>query len=492
MPSLSLTLLTCLPLVCRVQEELDALPEPQAAITQRELRHHLSFLASDELRGRAAGSPQAHRAARYLARALAAAGAAPAGDGTGYLQAMTLVSYEHTEAPRLRAASDGDEELVYTNGIGFQVRVSAAPVSSPVLQVLHVDALEELPREADATLALFIDSDSRKAFEWLEASGSPRGAGWGLLLTAGRQGDGRGEVRPSGRLRVDSAGAVPACDVVSANGGFLKALRSGEIETVQLTYQSKRVEMQDYNVIGRIAGVGTSEQPELASECIVFSAHYDHIGVARSADQHAPDEHALDENTGEASDAKDWIYNGADDDASGTAAVLELAQAFAAGPAPARSLIFLLAAGEEVGLLGTNYYLEHPAHPLAKTVANLNFEMIGRPDELVGGPGKLWLTGFERTTLGPAYLQASLDVVADPRPAQQYFRRSDNYAFAVRGIVGQTLSSYNSHSDYHQVSDELETIDFGHMELAMRQALKASQMLADGSLRPEWLPGGKP
>ena len=487
MLQLSLTLLSCLPFASAIQEEVDALPAPQAEITQRELKHHLGFLASDELRGRAAGSPEAHRAARYLGRALAAAGAAPAGDGDGYLQAMTLVSYEHSEAPRLQATQPEGEALSFVHGIGFQVRVNAAPVSSPVLYVLHVDAVDELPGEADASVALFIDSNTRKAYELLEAGGSPRGAGWGLILTAGRPSDGRSEARPFGRLGLDSSESASGPDFVSANGSFLEALRTGAIDTVQLSYQSKRVEQQDYNVIGRIAGVGTEEHPEMADECIVFSAHYDHVGVVKSGSGHGDGEHAE-----EGLEGQDLIYNGADDDASGTAAVLELAQAFAAGAPPARTLIFLLAAGEEVGLLGTNFYLEHPAHPLEQTVTNLNFEMIGRPDELVGGSGKLWLTGFERTTLGPAYQEASLGVLPDPRPSMQYFRRSDNYAFAVRGIVGQTLSSYNSHSDYHQVSDELETIDFEHMALAMGEAFKAAQMLADGSLRPEWLPGGKP
>jgi Zn-dependent M28 family amino/carboxypeptidase len=171
--------------------------------------------------------------------------------------------------------------------------------------------------------------------------------------------------------------------------------------------------------------------------------------------------------------------------------VLELAQAFAADEPPARTLLFLLASGEEKGLIGTRYYLDHPSVPLDQTVANLNFEMIGRPDELIG-PGKLWLTGFERTTLGAAFREAGFDVVADERPEQNFFQRSDNYAFAVLGIVGQTLSSYNLHEDYHNVTDEADTLDYEHMQAATRSAYAAARLLSQGEISPEWLPGGKP
>jgi Zn-dependent M28 family amino/carboxypeptidase len=257
----------------------------------------------------------------------------------------------------------------------------------------------------------------------------------------------------------------PWADTLAAShGARLRVAAPGEV-----------IEQPAFNVVGILPGRGTPERPELAEQAIVLSAHYDHIGVREGAPE-----------------GEDAVYNGADDDASGCAAVLELAEALAAGPAPARTVVFLLATGEEIGLVGTRHYLEQPAVPLERTVTNLNFEMIGRPDALVGGRGKLWLTGWERTNLGPAFAARGLGVVPDARPEQAFFQRSDNYAFAVRGIVAQTLSSYDLHSDYHRVSDEASKLDWLHMQEAVRSSLAAVRALADGSIDPAWEPGGSP
>jgi Zn-dependent M28 family amino/carboxypeptidase len=177
--------------------------------------------------------------------------------------------------------------------------------------------------------------------------------------------------------------------------------------------------------------------------------------------------------------------------------VLEIARALAADAranpdVPARTQVFLLVTGEEMGLLGTDHYLENPVRPLAETVCNLNFEMIGRPDDAVGGAGRLWLTGFERTSLGEAFRAAGLALMPDPRLDQHFFERSDNYAFAKRGIVAQTLSSYAMHEDYHRVTDEADTLDYAHLEAAVRAAFLGARALANGEVTPAWKPGGRP
>jgi hypothetical protein len=222
------------------------------------------------------------------------------------------------------------------------------------------------------------------------------------------------------------------------------------------------------NVVGVIAG----SDPALREEAIVIAAHYDHVGVGRPVNG-------------------DSIYNGADDDASGVVTVLEMARALAQGPPPKRTVVVLLTTGEEVGLLGTRWYIEHPRVPLARTVAELEVEMIGRPDPLVGGAGRAWLTGFPRSTLGERLAAAGLPIGADPHPAQRFFERSDNIAFACRGIPAHTLSSYGLHRDYHTPDDEVERIDFPHMARAVEAGIAAARMLADGA-RPEWKPGGSP
>ena len=140
--------------------------------------------------------------------------------------------------------------------------------------------------------------------------------------------------------------------------------------------------------------------------------------------------------------------------------------------------------GEEVGLLGTRWY-QHPALPLAAMQANLEIEMIGRPDSLAGGAGRVWLTGFERSTMGQSFVAAGLAVAPDKRPDQQFFMRSDNIAFARMGIPAHTLSSFNLHTDYHQLTDEITGVDFAHMAGVINIGVKAVELLANGRA-PHW------
>jgi len=214
------------------------------------------------------------------------------------------------------------------------------------------------------------------------------------------------------------------------------------------------------------------------SEAILLTAHLDHLGVGKP-DLSKPQ--------------ADLIYNGADDDASGTAAVLTLAHVLASGPRPRprRSVIFALFGSEELGGFGNRAFLAHPPVPLTSIAANLEFEMIGRPDPAVA-PGTLWLTGFERSDLGPELAHHGAHLVADPHPKEQFFRRSDNYALALHGIVAQTVSSFGLHKDYHHPSDELATIDFDHLASAVASMIEPIRWLSSTSWKPAWNPGGQP
>jgi hypothetical protein len=187
----------------------------------------------------------------------------------------------------------------------------------------------------------------------------------------------------------------------------------------------------------------------------------------------------------------DSIRNGADDDASGVVAVIEIARRLAAGPRPKRTIIFTAMTGEEVGLLGTRWYMEHPVLPIAAMQANLEIEMIGRPDALAGGKGRAWLTGYERSTMGEMFAAAGIPIGPDRRPEQSFFARSDNIAFARMGIPSHTMSSFNMHHDYHQVTDDISVVDFEHMAAVIDAATKAAELLANGPAAT-WKPGGKP
>jgi Zn-dependent M28 family amino/carboxypeptidase len=222
-----------------------------------------------------------------------------------------------------------------------------------------------------------------------------------------------------------------------------------------------------WNAVGRISG----NDPKLRDEVILLTAHLDHLGEKGSG--------------------PDRVYNGADDDASGTIAVLTLAQALAAGPRPKRSIVFALFGSEEVGSIGARYFMARPTLPIESIAANLEFEMIGRSDAAVADH-TLWLTGWERTNLGPELARHGARLVADPHPKEHFFMRSDNITLARRGIVAQTVSSFGLHEQYHQPSDDISHIDFQHMTESINSMLGPIRWLADSGFQPAWLPGGRP
>jgi len=231
-----------------------------------------------------------------------------------------------------------------------------------------------------------------------------------------------------------------------------------------------------FNVVGVLPG----RDPALRDQVVLIDAHYDHLGRAGAPVSLCRAQGA------------DSICNGADDDASGVVAALLAARALARGPGSRRTVVMAAMTGEEAGLLGTRWYIAHPVRPLERTVANLEIEMIGRPDSLAGGPGYLWLTGYQRTTLGRRLAAAGIPIVADPRPAQDFFERSDNIAFARRGIPAQAVSSFNLHGEYHMPADDLAHIDFAHMAAAVDAIARAVAILANDDDPPRWTPGGRP
>jgi hypothetical protein len=141
--------------------------------------------------------------------------------------------------------------------------------------------------------------------------------------------------------------------------------------------------------------------------------------------------------------------------------------------------------------VGTRWYIEHPVLPLDRMAANFEIEMIGRPDSLAGGAGKGWLTGYERSTMGEMLAARGIPLVADPRPAENFFSQSDNIAFARIGIPAHTLWSFNLHTDYHQPSDEVDQVDFNHMAAVINAAADAVRLLVVGPV-PTWKPGLRP
>jgi Zn-dependent M28 family amino/carboxypeptidase len=249
----------------------------------------------------------------------------------------------------------------------------------------------------------------------------------------------------------------------------LAGTADGEMVTIEADSRPAQP-ARTWNAVGRLPG-----RDGAAARVILLSAHLDHLGNG----------------AGRPGASGDTIYNGADDDASGSIAVLELMEALAKGPRPKRTIVFALFGSEETGGEGSRFFADKPTVPLDALVANLQFEMIGRADPKVP-PHTLWLTGYERSTLGAELARRGAKLVQDPHPEQNFFERSDNIQFARRGVVAHTVSSYGLHAEYHTPVDDVRHIDFAHMTDAIQSMLEPIRWLANDDFVPAWLPGKKP
>lgn len=247
---------------------------------------------------------------------------------------------------------------------------------------------------------------------------------------------------------------------------------------------------QTWNVIGVLRGGGGGD-PVLSKQAILLSAHIDHLGTSNAARVNTANANTVNANTARGAASDDNIYNGADDDASGVVAVLELARALSASPTRKRTIYFVLFGSEEIGGYGATHFLNNPPLPLNFIVANLEFEMIGRPDAKVA-PDTLWLTGFDRSNLGAELARRGARLVSDPHPEQNFFRRSDNYQLARRGVIAHTVSSFGLHQQYHEPDDDIAHVDFPHMARTINSMLKPIEWLANSDFTPVWVEGGRP
>ncbi|MEI8282861.1 MAG: M28 family peptidase [Armatimonadota bacterium] len=225
------------------------------------------------------------------------------------------------------------------------------------------------------------------------------------------------------------------------------------------------------NVIGIIPGT----DPNLAKQYVVVSGHYDHLGEQRLTDTNAN---------------ADRIYNGANDDGSGTAGVVEIARALA-GEKPRRTIILVTWFGEEKGLIGSTYYVNHPIFPLKDTVANINLEQIGRTDDLEGprvNAGSL--TGFNFSSIGTTFAavgkKMGTEISGHPTSSASFFGRSDNVSFARFGIPAHTLCTAFEYPDYHKVSDHFDKLDYENMAKIVKVSAATLLEIANADGKPTW------
>ena len=223
-----------------------------------------------------------------------------------------------------------------------------------------------------------------------------------------------------------------------------------------------------------VVAIFPGADPALRDEYVVLSAHMDHVGVGRPV-------------------RGDSIYNGADDDASGTSALLEVAEAFASmRERPARSILFLAVSGEEKGLLGSEYFSDHPTVPIGSIVANVNMDMIGRNTrDTVAVIGKGYSSLGDVVQRVAAENRGLLGLVAgdDIWPRERFFFRSDHYNFARKEIPSIFFFA-GPHEDYHEPSDEVERLDVDKAARVARMIFLTTHVIATDPQRPQWTPSG--
>jgi len=451
------------------QASQPSLPKARSRVCAACLRAHEEFLASDALRGRGSGTHDELLAITYVASQLRQYGIAPAGDGGGYVQHVSVVEEVITTPPQLSINVPGDAHpLLWTSGKEFQAVMLAQTDFSGALQHIEAGTNKTAVKRGAIVLLSGDGAQVRSAVPGILTKGAA-----GVLTAMSAKAEASlatSSPIPESPMHVEGIhlgrpGGLNLLRFSSAAFQSLSQLPEGT--TLHFTATSQPRRRETWNALGILRGNDPS-----AHGAVLLSAHVDHLGVGAAVNG-------------------DDIYNGADDDASGTTAVLELARVLGRGPRPRRMVIFALFGSEETGGLGSTYFREHSPVPLKDIAANLEVEMIGRRDPSVRGD-TLWLTGWERSNLGPELASHGALLVADPHPGEDFFRRSDNYLLALDGVVAQTISSYGLHGDYHQPSDDLAHLDFPHMDVAITSLIPAIEWLVNSDFRPQWHVGGQP
>ena len=419
----------------------------------------MEFLASDAMNGRGSGTRDEWIAVTYVAAQLRRFGLEPLGDNGGFVQMIEIERPELGAPPVLTVA---DRRFTH----GKQLSVVSMPLPKLAGSLTRYTKGTPAPKGAvmlvGEPMTQEIGADVAAASIVLT---NPDGCGPGAKAARDRL------PRPAARtLGVPAATPRPACVALDAETYDLVA-KAADGTSVTLESDVKSVQkMNTWNAVGRVMG----SDPKLSQDVILLGAHIDHIGARANAPA-----------------GTDAINNGADDDASGSIAVLEIAEAIMRGPRPKRTIVFAWFGSEESGGAGSRYFADKPVVPLDHIVAQLQFEMIGRPDSKVP-PHTLWLTGYERSNLGPELAKRGAKLVQDPHPEQSFFTRSDNIQFARRGVIAHTVSSYGLHKEYHTPADEIEKVDFAHMTDAIRSMIEPIRWLANDAFKPTWNPGGRP
>lgn len=420
-------------------------------------------LAGDELRGRKCGTPDENEAARYLAGAMQKLGIRGGLPDGGYLQPVQLLSPTYAGPPALELTGPAGAKVRLVNGQDMILQ-GAAPetLEAPLIRVADAsppfdDIKGKVVILDGASVPIAVTLQKLGAAAVILAAPDPILRRWADL--AGR-GPGRTEVQgvpPRG----PNPSAAPLILVRPEAFAAFASLTQGQARLTAA--RGEPLVRTSYNVIGVRHGTTV----EADHYVVLLSAHYDHLGVRDGV-----------------------IFHGANDDASGTAAVMEFARILGATPARRRTAYFALFGCEEEGGLGAQFFLSHRPPAITGFTANLEFEMIGVDDPK--HPGFLMLTGWDRSTLGATLAAHGAKVGPDPYPEQHFFQRSDNYQLALQGVVAHTVSAWPIPPTYHAASDDLAHVDLAFMDRVIGSLVGPVTWLMDSDFVPTWNPGQQP
>jgi len=460
------------------------------AITPEEILADITFLASDEMMGRDTPSPGLERAAEYIAEEFAAMGLEPAGDAGSYIQRFPYrrVALQRDRLQAGYRSEGGGTSWAFGSDFWVVPGQQAAQDVGAVWGGPAGSPFADVTANAGGRIAFFSTEGNPVAGEGTELltafqaafSGGARAIALVLDDTqtadtirewaAGIQGSGLATPVPILGVTSEAAEAM-ALAAGTDLAPLMSAGRATPLDAISVTAAApvSVSEHEPPNVVAILPG----SDPALDDEYVVYSAHFDHVGVG------LPDE------TG------DSIYNGADDDASGTAVMLAAARAFSRlETAPARSILFLAVSGEEKGLLGSEYFAANAPIPMEGVLMNINMDMVGR-----NHPDTVTAIGREYTNLGEMsdriverHPDIGLTVIQDQVPEEQYFFRSDHLQFVKQDIPAIFFST-GDHDQYHNPGDEAHLIDEEKASRIARLVFLLGAEVASGAADPAWLPG---
>jgi Zn-dependent M28 family amino/carboxypeptidase len=469
-------------------------------ITIDDARARLEFISSDLMRGRDTPSPELNIVASYLVSNYKAMGFRPGAENNGFIQWFPYgMRRLNTTAARLQVQGGAGQPIAFSAGRDFwtaggtaqdvsgglvyvgrapdaalaagsltgRVAVAAIPGGPTRDWRLERNRIRNAARRAGASAVAFVLSP-----EWTADSVAKYAA------TAARptRSLGNEPAYPQFYLSQEAAGRLfRAANLdlaqqwtAGAAAGFRALPLAGLTATGALP-----LEQVDQERAPNVIAVWEGSDPVLKNEYVVLSAHMDHVGVGQPVNG-------------------DSIYNGADDDGSGTTGILEVARAFQAmGVRPKRSIVILHVSGEEKGLVGSEWFSEHPTLPLNQIVADINIDMIGRnnPDTVVVIGKNYSSLGATVNAVQRAHSDLHLTLSDDLWPQERFFFRSDHYNFARKEIPAIFFFS-GVHADYHRPSDEVQKIDFDKLTRIARMAFFTAWEVANAPQRPQWDPRG--